>query len=109
MRVECTVGIYPNEREQVQPLEIDAELDYDFAQAAKTDKIGNAVDYDHVAKLLKNLAVERRFKLLETYAEEAAAALFCRFEVVQAVRLEIRKPKAVAAAQASFVRVGRSR
>ena len=51
----------------------------------------------------------RQFELLEAMAEETAALLFEQHASVQTVRLEIRKPKAVPAAECSFVRLERNR
>ena len=42
-------------------------------------------------------------------AEETAALLLARLQVVTAVRVEVRKPAAVPAAASSFVRVERRR
>jgi dihydroneopterin aldolase len=77
--------------------------------AAETDQIGGAVDYEAVARDVTELAGQRRFRLIETMAEEAAALLLARHAPVTVVRIEIRKPDAVAAAECSFVRVERSR
>jgi dihydroneopterin aldolase len=109
LRVECVVGIYAHERRKAQTVIVDVELDYDFAAAAASDAIGDAVDYDHVAAAVSELAERRGFQLIETMAEDTAAMLLERLAPVQAVRLEIRKPEAVAAAACSFVRVERRR
>ena len=47
--------------------------------------------------------------LLEAMAEETAALLFEQHALAQTVRLEIRKPEAVPAAECSFVRLERNR
>ena len=109
LRIDCIVGIYPHEREQVQTVFLDLELDYDFAVAAASDAIPDAVDYDQVASLVTDLIQTRRFKLIEAMAEATAAMLLERVPVITAVRLEIRKPAAVPAAANSFVRVERVR
>ncbi len=109
LRIDCIVGIYPHEREQNQAVFLDLELDYDFGPAAASDAIPDAVDYDRVVALVTELIQSRRFQLIETMAEAAAAMLLERVPVVQSVRLEIRKPAAVPAAASSFVRVERAR
>ncbi|MSO48693.1 MAG: dihydroneopterin aldolase [Acidobacteria bacterium] len=109
LRVDAIVGIYPHEREKVQTLFLDIELDYDFGPAAASDVISDAVDYDGVASAVTELIQTRRFQLLEAMAEATAAMVLERVPVVQAVRLEIRKPAAVPAAASSFVRVTRRR
>ncbi len=109
LRFDCIVGIYDHERTKAQPLVVDVELDYDFAAAARSDAIGDAVDYDRVAVGIVELARQRQFQLIETFAEAAAAMLLRSLVQVQAVRLEIRKPDAVPEAACSFVRVERTR
>jgi dihydroneopterin aldolase len=109
LRVDCIVGIYEHERESRQSVIMDVDLDYDFAAAAASDAIGDAVDYDGVARAVTELAERRGFQLIETMAEETAAMLLERLPQVRRVRLEIRKPAAVPAAACSFVRVERLR
>ncbi len=109
LRVECIVGIYPHERVQAQTVFLDIELDYDFAPAATADAIAGAVDYDDVAASVTGLLQERRFQLIETMAEAAAALLLVRVTVATAVRIAVRKPAAVPAAASAFVRVERRR
>ena len=109
LRVDCVVGIYAHERAKSQPVVMDIELDYDFAAAAGSDAIGDAVDYDRVAAAVAELVRRRRFQLIETMAEETAAMLLEQLAPVRTVRLEIRKPEAVPAAECSFVRVERTR
>ncbi len=109
LRVDCIVGIYPHEREQIQTVMLDVELDYDFAPAAGSDAITDAVDYDQVVASGTELIQARKFRLIETMAEQTAAMLLDRVRAVSAVRLTIRKPAAVPAAASSFVRVERAR
>ena len=109
LQVTCIVGVFKQERVQPQPVVIDIELDYDMATAAGSDAIGDAVDYDRVAAAVTGLVQQRKFTLIETMAEETASMLLEQISRVRVVRLEIRKPQAVAAAACAFVRVERAR
>lgn len=109
LRVDCIVGIYPHERAAAQTVVLDIELDYDFAPAATSDALADAVDYDRVASSITTLLQARKFQLIEAMAEAAAAMLLDRIPAARVVRLVIRKPAAVPAAAASFVRVERTR
>jgi dihydroneopterin aldolase len=109
LQVHCIVGIHEHERQIPQTVIMDIDLDYDFAAAAGSDAIGDAVDYDRVATSVTELVQRRAFQLIETMAEETAAMLLERLAQVRTVRLEIRKPEAVPAAACSFVRVERTR
>ena len=109
LRVECIVGVYPQEREQTQVLFLDIDFDYDFAAAADSDAIGNAVDYDEIAASVTTLIQTKRFQLIETMAEATAAMLLERMSMIRAVRLTITKPAAVPTAEYAYVRVTRER
>ena len=109
LRIDCIVGIYPHEREREQTVFLNLELDYDFAPAAASDAIADAVDYDQVVRMVTELIQSRRFQLIEAMAEAVAAMLLERVPVIDCVRLEIRKPDAVPAAADSFVWVERER
>ena len=109
LRVDCIVGVYDYERLARQTVFVDVELDYDFAAAAASDAIADAVDYDGVVAVITDLAERRAFQLIETMAEESAAMLLARLPQVRRVRVEIRKPAAVPSASCSFVRVERIR
>ena len=109
LHVDCIVGIHELERRIPQAVIIDIELDYDFAAASGSDAIDDAVNYVEVASGVTELIQRRAFFLIETMAEETAAMLLAQSSHLQRVRLEIRKPAAVAAAACSFVRVARTR
>src|SRR5688572_16128799 len=109
LRIDCIVGIHPHERENSQTVFLDLEIDYDFAPAAESDAIPDAVDYDQVVRMVTDLIQSRRFHLIEAMAEAVAAMLLERVPVIDSVRVEIRKPAAVPAADNSFVWVERER
>jgi len=109
LRIQCIIGIHPHERTEEQPVLVDLEVERDFAAAAASDDFAHTSDYTAMADLLTELARQRRYRLLETFAEEAAQALFRQFPEVDSLRLELRKPEAVPAADASFVRIERRR
>ena len=109
LQIDCIVGIHEHERAMAQRVVMDIELDSDFAAAAESDAIGDAVDYAAAAESVTDLAQRRQFQLIETMAEETAAMLLATRLPVQVVRVEIRKPAAVPAAACSFVRVERAR
>ena len=72
-------------------------------------KVVALLNVKDAAKEARDLAQRRRFQLIETMAEESAALLLSRFPQVSRVKIEIRKPAAVPAAECSFVRVERMR
>ena len=109
LKIDCLVGILDHERRTPQAVILDIDLDYEFAAAAGSESIGDAVDYAAVARSVTDFVRRRAFQLIETMAEETAAMLLDQLKPVQTVRLEIRKPAAVPEAACSFVRVERTR
>ena len=105
LHIDCIVGIYPHERTAEQPLFVDVEVDHQFDRAAQSETVSETVDYDHLAAFLTELATDKRYQLIETFAKDAVDGILARWPDVLGVRIEIRKPNAVPAADASFVRV----
>ena len=94
LRVETRIGVHAWEQRIRQVLRVDVELAVDAARAAASDDIGDAVDYAQVAERLRALGEAQSWKLVETYAERAAAAILETFDtpwvrvaVTKAVRL----------------------
>ena len=94
----CIIGIYPHERQHVQPLSIDLELTIPQTQY---NQIASTVDYATLASDLTNLALQGQFYLLEDLAE-AFASHTLALALVQSVAITVRKPHAVPNAIASI-------
>jgi len=109
MKIICIVGAHAKERELPQAVLLDLELDLDFAEAVETENIAAAADYAEVAARLEELAQDGQFRLLETFAEEAAAMLFEYYPAIEALRLTVKKPAAVPAASYAAARIERRR
>lgn len=95
LRVDCIVGIRPEERRREQPVELDVTVELDLSLAATFGRIGTTCDYDRLADEITALLRFRRYRLLEMAAEEIAAMILGVHNVVTSVRLEIRKPRAL--------------
>lgn len=109
LRIDCIVGIRERERQSEQPLFVDVALEVDISAAARSGDLEDTVDYSQVASLLTELARTRRFRLIEAFAQEATEVLLERFRAATTVRLEVRKPGAVSAADHAFLRIERRR
>lgn len=104
LEVEALVGVYPREREAKQPLLLDIDLGYDNLRAARSDDVGDTIDYAAVCREVREFVAQRHPQLLETLAEALAAHLLLAFGA-PAVRIRIRKPMAAQALGASSVGV----
>lgn len=102
LSVDCVVGVYPHERNAVQPLIVDTVLHLDTQPAAKTERLSHTVDYGMVAAQIRFLLSSCRFRMLET-----AADVLCRFLLapaahgenrvaIERVELRLTKPFALA-------------
>lgn len=108
--VRCRIGVPAAERASTQELRFDAALAYDIRAAAANDDFTKTIDYAAVAALIRRVAGARQRQLIETLAEECAAAILAAFPA-DSVRLTIRKPGALAdfGAQAAAVEILRQR
>lgn len=91
--VECVIGIHPHERQSRQRLLISVELEIGFQDAAAADELGAAVDYVALAAKIEQIAIDGRFRLIETLAERIADALFD--SRMQRLEVEVCKPAAL--------------
>lgn len=108
LRTDAFIGVYDWEHEQPQPLLFDLEMDWDQRQAAATDAIADALDYDALSQAVKRLVEARPRQLIETVAEEVAQLILQEFGVSR-VRVRVEKPQALKIATTVGVWIERSR
>ena len=104
--VETVVGVYDWEREVTQSLVVDLEMAWDNTVPGRSDDVADALDYAAVSARVETCLQALRPQLLEHGAEVLARALQDEFGITW-LRLAIRKPGAVPAAQAVGVRIER--
>lgn len=85
-------GVSEDERREVQPIELDVELELDLAQAGRSDDLDQTVDYGEVFAVCRSVAEERSFRLLEGIAEALAGEILARFALVDRLKVRARKP-----------------
>ncbi len=94
LHITTIIGTYLWERDTYQILLIDLELGTDTIPASITDKLEDTIDYQAVARRVKEFAVSTMFRLLETLAERIVEMLRLEFSIPW-IRLTLRKPDAV--------------
>jgi FolB domain-containing protein len=92
LKVECVVGVYPRERDSMQPLSVDLTLWLDTRTAAVKESLRASVDYAAIAGQVAFLLKSCRFRMLETAAHAVACYLLA--------------PPALGERRAAIVRVG---
>ncbi len=83
-------GARPYEKEAGQRLEVDLELEPRNDQAERTDRLGDAVDYDRLYATVREVVEGKSFHLLEALAATTAETILERFSV-RRVRVRIAK------------------
>jgi FolB domain-containing protein len=110
MRLQCIVGVRPEERDREQAVRVDMRLGLDLAEAGRTSRIGATIDYGEVTRETIALLRFRRYRLIENAAEEVAAMLFGVHPRLRTLELFLAKPGALAGhAQWAAVRLARTR
>ncbi len=94
LRLETCIGIHPWERQVTRPVFLDLELAADTRRAAATDRLEDALDYEAVARRLRELVTQSRYALVETLAERCAEVLQSEFGISW-LRLVLNKPGAI--------------
>ena len=106
LEIECIIGVLPTERETPQVIFVDVEIDRDISAAVHEDDVARTVDYVEIARLIQDVAQERKFQLIETLAEVGAKAVLDGFGAERA-KIKIMKPSAIPAASWAAVTVER--
>jgi 7,8-dihydroneopterin aldolase/epimerase/oxygenase len=91
LQVTAVIGVYDWEREIEQALTFSVDMAADVAKAAKHDDISDTLDYSAVARAVKAVVTEGKFRLIETAAEAVAQRLIADFGL-EWVRVEVVKP-----------------
>jgi FolB domain-containing protein len=84
------VGVPDEERAKPQRLLLTVEMDCDFSKAAKTDGIGDTIDYFAVSRRLLKFGDGRSWKLIEKLAADIANLILAEFKP-QSVTVEVKK------------------
>jgi 7,8-dihydroneopterin aldolase/epimerase/oxygenase len=88
--VSSFIGANEEERKRPQRLHVSLVLETRGGFANVNDQLENTVDYAVVAQEVKALAVQGERQLIETLAEDIAAALLRNYPLA-AVEVEVRK------------------
>ncbi len=84
-------GVGEEERRKGQVFTVDVEVGGDYAQAGRTDRLEDTIDYSEVYREIRAVVEGSPRNLLEAVAEEIAQRLLAH-DGVREVRIEVRKP-----------------
>lgn len=94
LKIETIIGIYDWERETLQTLGFDLEMDWDIRKAASSDDIADTLDYGAVAGTIVKFVEASRYQLIETLAEDLCTLLLNEFPIPK-LKLTLSKPVAL--------------
>lgn len=97
-------GVLPTEKIQGQKFLVSIEINLDLARAGKTDNLGDTLNYADIYQEVRGIVKGKSFNLLEALAQEIARKILLQ-EVVQGIRVLIKKPWAPLPGNLDFVGV----
>lgn len=87
-------GVLPEEKEKGQCFFIDCVLYFDAAPAAQSDDLADTVDYANVYEIVKHIAEEECFDLIERLAGEINKKVMEQFPKILCIETTVHKPDA---------------
>ncbi len=108
LELAAEVGVYAHERGVKQRLVVDVRCAVDLEAAARSDQLEDALDYDRIAGICRDVAAERHHQLIEAIAGKIADRVRREFgSRVGGVEVRVAKPGAVPDAATVAVEVRR--
>lgn len=87
-------GVYPEENEKGQDFYVNAVLYTDTRAAGLADDLTLSTNYGEVCHFITEQMQEHTYNLIETVAENLTTELLLKFDLINSLSLEIRKPHA---------------
>jgi dihydroneopterin aldolase len=92
LKVNCILGVTEGERRSPQEIWIDLELLADTRNAARSDRLEDAVDYQKVCERVAEHLKDSKFHLVEALAESTARLILKEFPIEELI-VRIFKPQ----------------
>jgi dihydroneopterin aldolase len=108
LKLDVSIGAYDYERNALQPVRIDLDLEVIEPASPAGDRLEDVVCYNRLTEGIKAIIAEGHIKLVETLAERIAD-LAIAHPMVLAVSVRIEKLKAIAEADAAGVEIMRTK
>ncbi|MEN9464498.1 MAG: hypothetical protein RL217_679 [Pseudomonadota bacterium] len=99
LTVDAIIGVFEWEKQVRQPLIFDIEMAWDIRQAAATDDLAFALNYQAVTEFIEQFVRTQHFQLLEALLERLAAELRREFAMPW-LSIRVQKPAVVPQAKA---------
>ena len=109
LEITCIIGILPDERVKEQTLLLDIYLDVDFGDSNIIDDINETIDYTKIAEMATQLAITKKYKLIESFCRDLNNLFLETFKVIQKTRITVKKPNALPKAKYAAYSMKKSR
>ena len=109
LEITCIIGILPNERVKEQTLLLDINLDVDIGESTFADDINETIDYTKIAEMATQLAITKKYKLIESFCRDLNNLFLDTFKVIQKTRITVKKPNALPKAKYATYSMKKSR
>jgi dihydroneopterin aldolase len=87
-------GLLAEEERMGQRFYISLDCRLDLRPAGQSDMVGKTVSYDQLAEIVTSISANRRFKLIEAFAEAIAAEILSKFPRINSLNVRVDKPSA---------------
>ena len=84
LRIETLIGFHKRERHVPQALRVDLEIGIANRAVFTSDRVADCIDYEKVTHRIAEIAAERHYNLVETFAERIARTLIDEFGATSA-------------------------
>ncbi len=105
LRLFAYHGVNPEEKNEGQNFVLDIECKTDLSKPCETDNVDDTVSYAQIVKLVRNVFTAEKYDLLEKCSQVVADAILEKFEMINEVRVLLKKPEAPVKADFGYVAV----
>ena len=109
LEITCIIGILPDERVKEQILLLDIYLDVDFGDSNIIDDINETIDYTKIAELATQLAISKKYNLIESFCYDLNNLFLDTFKIIQQSKITVKKPNAIPKAKYAAFSMKKSR
>ena len=109
LEITCIIGILPYERVKEQNILLDIDLDVDFGDSSYTDDINETIDYTNIAEMATQLAISKKYKLIESFCFDLTNLFLDTFKIIQKSNITVKKPNALPKAKYAIFSMKKSR
>jgi len=109
LEITCIIGILPNERVKEQTLLLNINLDVDIGDSTFADDINETIDYTIIAEMATQLAITKKYNLIESFCKDLNNLFLETFQVIQQTRITVKKPNALFKAKYAAYSMKKSR